>query len=272
MDVLINTNDVSVVTENSSQNYSESIQHLLIKKYFRGNIPLDNEVEEVREEVIVGNRIADVLIELKEGRRVVIEIQHSKITETDIIQRTRDYGKEGCHVLWILNGESHYRYPKIEHVIVELKAEKYLQRMYKGRVYYANASELGMKSGVYPLHFCRVQERVHGYYGMAYFRLSKSKRSVVPGIIPSLKFDLYQHMGFRLAKFTDKNMRRECIDSLKDFLGSYEVLDDEVLLDVLRAYKDRFGLFLLYECLKYLKVVEKRHYRKMFYFNEMLKK
>ena len=261
---------MSVVTEDSFKNYSESTQHLLIKKFFRDNIPSENDVKDIREEVMVGNRIADVLVELINGNQVAIEIQHSKISEFDIIQRTKDYGKEGCHVLWILNGESHYRYPKMELSVVELKAEKYLQRMYKGRVYYANASELGMKSGVYPIHFCRVQEKVYGYYGMTYFRQSKSKRSVIPGVIPSLKLVLYRHMGFKLGKFTDKNVRRECIELLKKFLTPFEDFTDEVLYDILSTYKDRFGLFLLYECLKYLKVMDKKQFPKMFNFHDIM--
>lgn len=129
-----------------------------------------------------------------------------------------------------------------------------------------------MKTGVYPLHFCWIQEKIYGYYGMPYFRQSKSKRSVIQAIIPSLKMILYRHIGFKLAMFTDKNMRRECIYSLKRFLEPYDELNDEMLHDVLKEYRNIFGLFLLYECLKYLKVIEKKHYPNILYYNEILRK
>jgi len=260
------------VTEGSTNNCSESIQHHLIKNYFLNNIPLVNDVKNIGEEVMVGNRIADVLVELINGEKIVIEIQHSKISEYDIIQRTKDYNKQNCYVLWILNGESHYRYPKIEHAVVQLKAEKYLQRIYGGRVYYANASKLGMKYGVYPLHFCRIQEKINDFYGVAWFRQSKSKRSIIPGKLPSLKLVLERNIGFKLAKFMDKNIRRECINSIKQFLAPYDTLNDEVLYDLLNNYKDRFGLYLLYDCLKYLKVASKKEFSKMYCYYNIIEK
>ena len=260
------------MTEGSSKNCSESTQHHLIKNYFLNNIPLINDVKDIGEEVVVGNRIADVLVELCNSERVAIEIQHSKISEFDIIRRTKDYNKEKCHVLWILNGESHYRYPKIEQAIVILKSEIYLQRMYEGRVYYVNASELKLKHGVYPLHFCRIQEKINDYYGLTYFRQSRSKRSVIPGKIYSLKLVLYRNLGFRLARFMDKNVRRECINTIKEFLDPHDIFDDEVLYDLLSSYKDKFGLYLLYDCLKYLKIMNKKQFPKMFHLYDILER
>ena len=70
----------------------------------------------------------------------------------------------------------------------------------------------------------------------------------------------------------DKNVRRECINSTKKFLEPHDKFDDEVLYDLLSSYKNRFGLYLLYDCLKYLKVMDKKQFSKMFYYNDILER
>ena len=51
--------------------YSETIDHLLIKKFFYDNLPVANEIKTIEQEIKIGNRIADVYLELKDGKTVV---------------------------------------------------------------------------------------------------------------------------------------------------------------------------------------------------------
>ena len=53
--------------------HSETIDHLLIKKFFYDNIPLENDINTIEQEIKIGNRIADVYIELKNGKKVAIK-------------------------------------------------------------------------------------------------------------------------------------------------------------------------------------------------------
>lgn len=61
-------------SDGTIKNNSESVQHIVIKKFFRENIPLDNEVKEIREEVVIGNWIADVFVEFNNGKKAMIEV------------------------------------------------------------------------------------------------------------------------------------------------------------------------------------------------------
>jgi hypothetical protein len=70
----------------------------------------------------------------------------------------------------------------------------------------------------------------------------------------------------------DNNVRRECINSIKQFLEPLDKFNDEVLYDLLSNFKDRFGLYLLYDCLKYLKVMSKKQFPKMFYYHDILER
>ena len=166
-------------------------------------------------------------------------------------------------------------YPKIEHVIVETKAEKCLHELYGGRVYYINATEQGVNSGVYPLHFCFIQERAYTNFRVPYYRRSKSRRSVVPGFLPSLELVTFKNKGYKLAMFKDKNVRKECVEAMYEFLrlyqGDFKSLN-HMIREILEKFELKFGFFLLFEVLMYLNEIKREHYPIMAEIQQELRK
>ncbi len=258
--------------------YSETIGHLLIKKFFYDNIPLVNDVKLIDQEIKVGNRVADVYIELKNGKKVIIEIQHSKISKASLIQRTREYNQEGFHVLWVLDGEGPYdRTPKNRDVVFISSSEIELQSLYKGRVYYINAAEDGIKAPVYALHFSAYFQKKISTNGIKYYKKSKNKNSTILGKIPSLKLTLFRYKGFKLARFLDENIRIKCTSEVLQFLdniAAYRIIkpvkakknfpDGLLLGTLIRKFVNQYGLYLLFDVLKHLKILRIKDARYMF--------
>jgi hypothetical protein len=254
---------------------AESFEHLRIKEFFYENLPLDNEIDVIKKEFPIGNRKADVYCKLANGKEIVVEIQHSLILKKDLLQRTKEYNENGCHVLWVFNGSSFERYPKIEDNISFLSFEKCSQMLYRGRVYYINMTKYGMQSPIYPLHFANFYERKSSPYGFRYYRKSKNKKSVIPSIVPSLKFKTFRNKGYKLAGFYDENIRKGCIQEIKQFLIDYEKIDKEIndikklnpqqkkLFLILAIYSQQYGLHLIYNVLNYLKIVTRQDFRYM---------
>ncbi|MFX1393059.1 MAG: competence protein CoiA family protein [Promethearchaeota archaeon] len=258
--------------------HSETIDHLLIKKFFYDNIPLENDINTIEQELKIGNRIADIYIELKNGKKVVIEIQHSRISKSELIQRTKEYTKCGVHVLWILDGDGPYnRKPINEDGVIITVAEKELHFMYSDRVYYTNATSTGITTPVYALHFVPYIERKISSYGIIYYKQSKNKRSVVCGEISSFKLTLLRRRGFKLARFFDQKLKNLCITDIVQFLKGYtayrekkfeeanKIFPDGLPLGVLiKKFQAKYGLYLLFDTLRYLKFLKLQDGRYMF--------
>jgi competence CoiA-like predicted nuclease len=274
------------VTEGLSDNKSESFEHLRIKRFLLENLPENNDIKEIKEEITLGNRIADVYVRLASGKEVVIEIQHSKIIEEDLIRRTRDYTDMGYHALWLLDGTSHERYPRIDEVFAS-KAELFLHRIYKGRVYFLNASKLeGITSSVYPLHYTFLQEvRKARNGGYSYFRRSPTSRSVVPGTVPSLELTVFKNRGFKLARFTDQNVKDQCLMSISNVLKDQdEILEalkefgkdlppkEKLLTFLMSEFQPKFGFHLIYNILRQLKAIEKKDFSYLLKVHKHLRK
>ena len=261
---------------------SESFEHLRIKEYFYENLPLDNQIDEIKKEYPIGNRIADIYCKLANGKKIVIEIQHSMILAKDILQRTKEYNENNCHVLWVFNGSSFERYPKIEDNIRSLSFEKCSHMLYRGRVYYINMTKIGLSSPVYPLHFASYYEKMASKYGFRYYRRSPFKKSVIPSIIPSLQIKTFKNKGYLLAGFYDENVRQKCIKEINQFLGDYRNIDKEIndikkltplqkkLFIILAIYGQQYGLQLIYNVLTYLKVVSKKDFRYLRIINQYI--
>ena len=263
---------------------SESFEHLRIKEYFYENLPLDNQIDEIKKEYPIGNRIADVYCKLANGKKIVIEIQHSMILAKNLLQRTKEYNENNCHVLWVFNGSSFERYPKIEDNIRSLSFEKCSHMLYRGRVYYINMTKYGIYSPVYPLHFANYYENKSSIYGFRYYRKSPTKKSVIASTIPSLQFKTFKNKGYKLAGFYDENVRKRCIQEINQFLSEYENIDKEIndikklnphqkkLFLIMAIYGQQYGLHLIYNVLVYLKVVTKENFRYMNIINQYLTK
>lgn len=254
---------------------SESFEHLRIKEYFYENLPLDNDIEIIKKEYPIGNRKADVYCMLGNGKEIVVEIQHSMILAKDLLQRTKEYNEKGCYVLWVFNGSSFERYPKIEDNIPCLSFEKCSHLLYRGRVYYINMTKYGIYSPIYSLHFANYYERKTSNYGFRYYRKSINKKSVIPSDITSLNFKTFKNKGYKLAGFYDENIRKRCIQEIKKFLIDYKNIDNELndikklnprqkkLFIIIAIYGQQYGLHLIFNVLNYLKVVTKEDFRYM---------
>ena len=250
--------------------YSESIDHLLIKKFFYDNIPLVNDINTIEQEIKIGNRIADVYVELKNGKKVAIEIQHSRISKSELILRTKEYTQCEVHVLWILDGDGPYnRKPLNEDGVIITVAEKELHLMYSNRVYYTNATSAGITTPVYVLHFPPYIERNISSNGIIYYKQSKNKHSIVCGEIPSFKLTLLRRRGFKLARFFDQNLKNLCVAEVVQFLNNYttyrenkfeeanKIFPDGLPLGVLiNKFEVKYGLYLLFDTLRYLKFLK----------------
>jgi len=257
------------------KNEAESFEHLRIKEHFYSFLPFDNKIDIIKKEYPIGDRIADVYCKLSNGKKIVVEIQHSMILVKDLIQRTKEYNENNCFVLWVFNGSSFERYPKIDDNVRILGFEKWCHLQYRGRVYYINMTKSGIHSPVYPAHFANCFELKYSKSGFQFYHRALSKKSFIPSFIPSLKIKTFKNMGFNLASFYDDNVRNSCLDEITQFLKNYGVIESEVkkikkmsrnqklLYLIIGIYGDKYGLNLLFNVLNYLKVVSKKDYRYM---------
>ena len=252
--------------------YSETIDHLLIKKFFYDNLPVVNEIKTIEQEIKIGNRIADVYLELKDGKQIVIEIQHSQIKTADYVQRTKEYNQKGIYVLWVLDGRGPYdKYAENIDCVNITASEKELQSIYRGRVYYINASSDGISSSVYALHFTPYVQKKVSRFGIIYYKKSNKKRSAVCNQILSLKLNLFRNKGFKLAGFFDKNLKNMCISDVVQFVDNFIAYRDHnpqdaikrfpeglPLIILIQKFYERYGLYLLFDVLRYLKFLTMR--------------
>jgi len=257
----------------SKKNEAESFEHLRIKEHFYSFLPFDNKIDLIKKEYPIGNRIADIYCKLSNGKKIVVEIQHSMILVKDLIQRTKEYNENDCFVLWVFNGSSFERYPRIEDNVRILSFEKWCHMLYRGRIYYINMTKSGIHSPVYPAHFANSYELKYSKSGFQFYHRSLTKKSFIPSFIPSLKIKTFKNMGFNLAGFYDDSVRNTCLAEITLFLKKYSVLETEVkkikkmsrnqklLYLIISIYGNKYGLNLLFNILNYLKVVSKKDYR-----------
>ena len=246
----------------SNEKGGESFQHLKIKRYLMKNLPHDNDIKIIKEEVSIGNRIADIFCQLANSKRVVIEVQHSIILAKDIIQRTRDYNDNDCHVLWVFNASSFDRYPKNKAGVRILNFEKTCQKMFHGRVYYINVFETGNHTPLYPLYFNCFHEQKLLPIGFEYYRKSRSLKSIVLGALERLELKLFKNWDLKLARFNDENVRDQCFKEIKLFLEDQSILTtiisshkelsdkDKLLCAITAKFGKKYGVDLIYDILK----------------------
>ena len=247
----------------SEKNRGESFQHLKIKRYFMKNLPHSNDIKKISEEVIIGNRVADIFCQLTNNKKIVIEVQHSMILTKEIIQRIKDYNKHDCHLLWVFNASSFDRLPKNESPIQILNFEKACHELYKGRVYYINAEDSGFHTPLYPIHFTTYHEEKILPVGFRYYRKSRSRRSAILGNLEDLRLKLFKNKGLFLARFNDKNIREKCFSDIKQFLDDQSLLaeimtplknisdKDKLLCSITGKFGDQYGVDLIYDLLKH---------------------
>jgi len=245
------------VVSESKREKSQSFEHMRMKLYFYENLPLSNQVVRLEEEYKIGDQIADVYFELENGEKIAIEIQHSKITEANLTERTLKYTKRGIHVLWILNGKSFNKYPQNQDGKRISLLESKLHKMYNGRVYYLNMDSKGIISGVYALSY-------FPYFNIKdvmYKKKSISKKSIYCQEIQSLKLKC-RSMKYKLALFEDEDVKSLCEEDIFKILKAYcmnEVKhtpnNNETyliipIIKIVSALRPRYGFFLVYDVLQ----------------------
>ncbi len=259
---------------------SESIEHIKIKKYLYDNIPLTNPIKNIQQEYRIGDQIIDLFVELEDGKKIAIEIQHSKVYRKDLLNRTRNYNQKGIFALWILNGNGpyYYRIPKNEQGVITSSSERELHNMYQGRVYFINMAKERIIAPIYAVYFASYYEKRENQYGMIRYRKSSIKRSVVWNPIYTFHLHTFRSKGFQLARFNDQNLRLRCQNDLIRLLNAFVAYQCKTsnppkipglpLRFIIKKFSKIYGTFLLFDVLRHLKFLKSQDIK--YFFNEEL--
>ena len=209
-----------------SSSHSESFYHKAIKQLiFKLVAEKDGRIIESSLEKCFKNRRADVYFKFKDGKQVVVEVQHSKISVKEVIERTREYNRLNIHVLWILHGNGAcVASPKLSRDMREVKispVENFLHEMYGGRVYYVVVKENNEKLSITPpfaLHFSlpskkKKQGPFKEKYWIYYIRNAHFTK------IPSWNLSCTNYRGFKIARFYDKNVKIKLQGEILEFIN-----------------------------------------------------
>lgn len=152
--------------------------------------------------------IPDIYIKLGEFEEVAIECQCSKISEKEIIQRTKKYSVNGIHVLWILGTkkylvENHEAWSS-ETEYKRSKIEKWLQSIYFGRVYYCEKIATN-EFHIVPVRFKSATRSVEWFTISPYTKYLKTIATISVGKdIENQKLLLTLSNDHLIARFMDK--------------------------------------------------------------------
>ena len=251
----------------------ETIEHKTMKAYWYVMFPKFNQVSLKKLEYKIGDQIADVYFELRNGKKVVIECQNSQISKRKLIERTKNYTSKGIYVLWIFNGYgtcvSDKKNPKIEEEVGVLGMEKRVHSLYGGRVYYMNVLGKKIVNPPFALHltpFFKHKDSEYNYLG--YDKYYKDKRSTILGKILDYKIICIEDKGYKLARFTDKHVSTLCIEEIikfikkicqKNLLKGKSIHDTiEIPLNsIISQVKARYGFHLPHLLLKKSRAIKK---------------
>ncbi len=195
---------------------------------------------------------------MKNGKEIVIEVQSSKITVKEIIERTNQFNSAGIYVLWVLHGDGGCVASTKESVnIKDIKisiVENYLHRMYGGRVYYVNLniSKYNVTiSHPFALHFSlssnkknhKMFPKKYKYYYIKNANFAK---------IPSWNLLCVNYNGFKIARFYDRNVKRVLKDKIVKFYSQKlrSVKSEKKLLKIiLNHFKPKYGIYLIMDAI-----------------------
>ena len=229
---------------------SESFDHKAIKRLLFKYISNNNKsVAEKSLEKYINNRRADVYFRLASGEQIVVEVQSSKISVKEIINRTEHYNNAGIYILWVLHGNgacvASPKFPEDKNKVKISSVEKYLHRLYGGRVYYVNINFYKDKITLSPpfvLHFSSSTKKKHQKKFRTNYEIYYIK-NVNFSKIPSWNLLCVNYNGFKLARFYDKNIIRV----LKDDISAYYKKnlrhfksEKKVLKSILNNFKTKY--------------------------------
>lgn len=235
-----------------AESYSHKAIKLLLYKYVYEN---DKSVVKRSIEKFLGNRFADVYFKLKTGQEIAIEVQNSKISPKEILERISDYNKQGVYVLWILYGEGKcVASPKhpIDAKCVKISlAENALHRIYGGRVYYVNLDIRNNKAALrnpFALHFSKpIKKKLRGIFKTRYD--SYFFRDLIFTQIPSWNILCTEFSGYKIARFYDKNLKtilKEKIVTIYYQEKKARSKEKRIIKVMLKAFEKKYGRYMIY--------------------------
>ncbi len=238
---------------------SESFYHKAIKRLFFKFISEKNKnIIEMSLEKYIYNRRADVYFRLNSGEQIVVEVQNSKISVKEIVERTEHYNKIGVYVLWILHGNGSCtaspKFPHDENDIKINQVENFLHWMYGGRVYYVNFNFYKEKTTIsipFALHFSPSSKKKNHKMFRTKFE-SYYIKNVNFARIPSWNLLCVNYNGYKLARFYDKSIKRVVKGQIIRFYNKYlnESKNQKKLIDlIINHFKQKYGLFLISQAL-----------------------
>ena len=235
-----------------AESYSHKAIKLLLYKYIYEN---DKSVVKRSIEKFLGNRFADVYFQLKTGQEIAIEVQNSKISTKEILNRINDYNKQGGYVLWILYGEGKCvaspKHPVDAKRVKISLAENALHRIYGGRVYYVNLDIDNNKPTLripFALHFSKpIKKKLRGIFKTRYD--SYFYRDSVFTQIPSWNILCTEFSGYKIARFYDKNLTtalREKIVNIYYKEKKARSKEKRIIKAILEAFEKKYGRYMIY--------------------------
>jgi len=243
--------EISLIST-QAESYSHRAIKLFLYKYIYEN---DKSIVERTLEKYLGNRFADVYLKLKTGQEIAIEIQNSKISPSEIINRINDYNSQGIYVLWILYGEGKCvaspKNPSNTKRVKISSAEKILHRIYGGRVYYVNLDIHNHKASLqipFALHFSKpIKKKLREIFKTRYE--SYFIRDSIFTLIPSWKLFCTEFSGYKIARFYDKNLKtvlKEKIVSIYNKEKKARMKEKRIMKAIFGVLEKKYGQYMIY--------------------------
>ncbi|MFX1327447.1 MAG: competence protein CoiA family protein [Promethearchaeota archaeon] len=237
-------------------NKSESFYHQAIKRLIFKYISNSNRnIAEKSLEKYINNRRADVYFRLKSGEKIVVEVQSSKISVKEIINRTEHYNNYSMHVLWILYGNgscvASTKFPEDKRNAKISTVEYFLHKMYGGRVYYVNINFYKDKTTIsapFALHFSFPSKKKYRKIFQTKYEIYYIK-NVNFTKISSWNLLCVNYNGFKLARFYDKNIKivlKEKIIRFLKFNSDVYKSKKKLIKLIVNHFKQKYGRALIY--------------------------
>ena len=245
-----------------SESYSHKAIKLFLYKYFYEN---DRKIEKRSLEKYLGNRFADVYFKLRTGQEIAVEVQNSKISSKEIIERIKDYNKQGIYVMWILYGEGKCvaspKYPKDSKLVKISLAENTLHRIYGGRVYYVNLNIRNDKDSLqtpFALHFSKpIKKKLRGIFKKRYD--SYFIRDSVFIKIPSWNLLCTEFSGYKITRFYDKNLKNILKEKVANIYSKEKEAgnkDKRIFKAIIDDLEDKYGRYMIFSTI--LELIDKK--------------
>jgi competence CoiA-like predicted nuclease len=234
---------------------AESGIHKALKVLLCQNLCENNDaIIEKSLEKYFGNRFADIYLKLDNCKEIVIEVQNSKISVKELKNRTKDYNDKGIYVLWILHGKGACvvspKSPKHERVIKVSPTESFLHKIYGGRVYYINLVHFKKNMSIsvpFALHFSKLlNKKKRGMFRFRYHTFFYRSSNFME--IPSWKLLCTEFLGFKIARFYDKNIKillKEEILSYIDQHSKSTIKGKKLFKLVIKNFNKKYGKFMI---------------------------